>query len=88
MVNTYNTAKMDAIKAFFDYVLSDEAQTIFAKFGARPIRSVLGELELPAEAKTSWLPDADYAQVQVVEDFTSIDAEQIAEVWEEEVLGG
>jgi hypothetical protein len=48
----------------------------------------LGQLELPDEAKTNWLPDADYAQVKVVEDFTKIDAEQIADIWDEEVLGG
>jgi putative spermidine/putrescine transport system substrate-binding protein len=88
MGNKYNTAKAEAIKSFLDYVLSDEAQTIFAKFGARPIRSVLGQLELPDEAKANWLPDADYAQVKVVEDFTKIDAEQIADIWDEEVLGG
>lgn len=88
MANKYNTAKADAIKSFLDYVLSDEAQTVFAKFGARPIRSVLGQLELAADAKANWLPDADYAQVVVIEDFTNIDAESIADTWDEEVLGG
>lgn len=88
MANKYNTAKAEAIKSFLEFVLSDEAQTIFAKFGARPIRSVLGQLELPADATANWLPEADYAQVQVIEDFTSIDAESIALTWDEEVLGG
>jgi putative spermidine/putrescine transport system substrate-binding protein len=88
MANKFNTAKAEAIKSFLDYVLSDEAQTIFAKFGARPIRSVLGQLELPADARANWLPDADYAQVVVIEDFTNIDAESIADTWDEEVLGG
>lgn len=88
MANKFNTAKAEAIKSFLDYVLSDEAQTIFAKFGARPIRSVLGQLELPTEAKANWLPEADYAQVKVIEDFTNINAESIADTWDEEVLGG
>jgi len=88
MANKYNTGKADAIKPFLDFVLSDEAQTIFAKFGAHPIRSVLGQMELPADAKANWLPDADYAQVKVVEDFTKIDAEKVADTWDEEVLGG
>lgn len=88
MANIFNEGKAEAIKSFLDYVLSYEAQTIFAKFGARPIRSVLGQIELPAEATANWLPEADYAQVKVIEDFTSIDAESIATIWDEEVLGG
>ncbi len=87
MVNRYNIEKAEAAKAFMEFVLGDEAQTIFARFGARPIRYVLGDLELPDEAKANWLPDADYAQVKVVEDFVKIDAERIAQVWDEDVLG-
>jgi putative spermidine/putrescine transport system substrate-binding protein len=87
MFNKFNTDKMDLAKVFMDYVLSDEAQLLFAKFGARPIRSVLGQLEIPAELKANWLPDADYAQVQVVQDFTSLDALKIADTWQTEVLG-
>jgi hypothetical protein len=48
---------------------------------------VLGDLQLPDEAKANWLPEADYAQVKVVEDFVKIDAERIAQVWDEDVLG-
>jgi len=89
MINKYNEDKMDVAKMMLDYVLSDEAQIIFAEFGARPIRSVLNlGLELPDEAKAKWLPDSDYAQVVVVEDFAKIDATRIAEVWDDEVLGG
>ena len=87
MVNKFNTAKSEATKAFMEFVLSDEAQTVFARFGARPIRSVLGLLELPAEATANWLPEADYAQVKIVEDFTAIDAQQISDIWDTEVLG-
>lgn len=85
--NRYNTAQADAIKAFLEYVLSDEAQTAFAKFGARPIRSVLGQFELPAEAKADWLPEDQYKGVVVVNNFTSIDALKIADVWDKDVLG-
>jgi putative spermidine/putrescine transport system substrate-binding protein len=88
MLNGYNTAKMDAMKLFMDYVLGDEAAAAFAKFGARPIRYVLGQQQLPAEAKANWLPESDYAKVKVVEDFTQIDAEKIAATWDDEVLGG
>ena len=88
MANRYNTAKKDAIQAFMDYVLTDEAAAAFAKFGARPIRYVLGQQELPAEATANWLPEEDYAGVVVVEDFAGIDANQISTAWDEEVLGG
>ncbi len=88
MTNRYNTAKKDAIQAFMEYVLSDDAALAFAKFGARPIRYVLGQQELPAEATENWLPEEDYAGVVVVEDFAGLDANQISSAWDEEVLGG
>jgi putative spermidine/putrescine transport system substrate-binding protein len=88
MANRYNTAKKDAIQAFMDYVLSDEAALAFAKFGARPIRFVLGQQELPAEATANWLPEEDYAGVVVIEDFAGLEANKISTAWDEEVLGG
>lgn len=88
MVNRYNTARKDAGQLFMEYVLSDEAANAFAKFGARPIRYVLGQQELSDEAKAYWLPEEAYKDVVVVEDFISIDANTIATAWEEEVLGG
>jgi putative spermidine/putrescine transport system substrate-binding protein len=88
MVNGYNTSKKDAGQLFMEYVLSDEAAAAFAKFGARPIRYVLGQQELPAEAMSGWLPEENYKDVVVVEDFTAIDANTIATAWDEEVLGG
>ena len=88
MLNKYNTAKMDVAKLFLDYVLTDEAQIAFAKFGARPIRTVLGDLTLPAEAKANWLPEADYAKVHVIKDWSTVDLQKIAEFWREEVAGG
>jgi len=87
MVNKYNEKKADVAKAFLEFVLGDEAQAIFARFGAKPIRYVLGDLELPEEAKANWLPESDYEQVRVVQDFVKIDAERIAQVWDEDVLG-
>jgi putative spermidine/putrescine transport system substrate-binding protein len=88
MANRYNVAKKDAIQLFLEYVLSDEAAAAFAKFGARPIRYVLGQQELPAEATANWLPEEDYAGVVVVEDFTALDANTISSAWDEGVLGG
>lgn len=88
MINRYNTAKADLAKLLLDFVLTDAAQTAFAEFGARPIRYVLGDLELPDEAKAKWLPDVDYADVKQVQDWTKVDANVIAETWDVEVLGG
>ncbi len=86
MLNGYNTAEMDLTKAFAEWVLSDAGQTIFAEFGARPIRYVLGDLQLPDEAKAKWLPDADYAAVQAA-DLSQTSIEAVKEIWEVEVLG-
>jgi putative spermidine/putrescine transport system substrate-binding protein len=88
MVNGYNTARKDAEQMFLDYVLSADAAAAFAKFGARPILSVLGKQELPAEATANWLPEENYKDVVVIEDFSSIDANQIATLWDDEVAGG
>jgi putative spermidine/putrescine transport system substrate-binding protein len=87
-VNRYDTARKDAGQLFMEYVLSDEAAIAVAKFNARPIRYVLGQEELPAEATANWLPEENYQEVVVVEDFTAIDANAIATAWDEEVLGG
>ncbi len=88
MVNRYNMAKKDAGQLFMEYVLSDEAANAFARFGARPIRYVLGQQELSADAMANWLPEEQYKDVVVVENFTEIDANDIAAAWEDEVLGG
>ena len=88
MINKYNTAKADLAKLLLDFVLTDEAQAAFAEFGARPIRYVLGDLELPDTARTKWLPDADYRDVQQVQDWSQVDANVIAETWDTGVLDG
>ncbi len=88
MINKYQTERMDAAKLFMDYVLSDEGQEVFAKFGARPIRYVVGDLKLPDSAKANWLPDAKYAQVKQVKDWSKVDSETIGNTWKEQVVGG
>lgn len=86
ILNKYNLAKMDVAKLFMDYILSDEAQIALAKFGARPIRYVLGDLQLPDRAKEGWLPDEQYRQVQQLKDWSQVDAEKIGHIWKKEVL--
>jgi putative spermidine/putrescine transport system substrate-binding protein len=88
MINKYNTAKADLAKLLLDFALADEAQAAFAEFGARPIRYILGDLELPDAAKANWLPDENYADVRQVEDWSKVDAQTLAESWDVDVLGG
>jgi putative spermidine/putrescine transport system substrate-binding protein len=89
MMNSYDVAHQDFGKMFMEWVLTDEAQAIFAKFGARPIRSVVGDnpLVVPNDARANWLPDADYAAVQSV-DSSRLDPNEIIDIWENQVLGG
>jgi putative spermidine/putrescine transport system substrate-binding protein len=88
MLNKYNTARMDVQKMFLDWVLSDEGQTVFAKFGARPARYVAGDLKLPDDAKTKWLPDDLYKDVKQVKDWSKVDPAKIADIWDNQVLAG
>lgn len=88
MINKYNLAKMDVAKLFINFVLSDDGQTTFAKFGARPIRYVLGDLKLPDEAKINWLPDDLYANVIMIKDWNKVDAVAIMSFYQDKVLGG
>jgi putative spermidine/putrescine transport system substrate-binding protein len=88
MLNKFNTARMDVEKMFIDWVLSDDGQTVFAKFGARPVRYVTGDLKLGDDAKTKWLPDDMYRDVKQVKDWSKVDPARIADIWDNEVLAG
>lgn len=89
MMNRYDVAHQDFGKMFMEWVLTDEAQVIFARYGARPIRSVVGNnrLTIPQEAKENWLPSEDYTPVQTV-DWRSIDSDEVRDIWESQVAGG
>ena len=87
IMNKYDTAHADFGKMFMDWILTDQGQTDFAKFGARPIRYVLGQLTLPDSAKTLWLPDSQYTQVKTV-DTSKIDIANIADIWQNQVGAG
>ncbi len=88
MLNKYHVNKMDAAKLFMEYALSDEGQEIFAKFGARPIRYVIGDLQLSESAKANWLPDSQYGQVQQVKDWSKVNPETLGKFWTDQVIGG
>ena len=87
MLNKYNTGKMNVAKLMLNFVLSDEGQAAFAKFGARPIRWVLNDLKLPDDAKANWLPDSDYAKVHSLPDWSKVDLQKVAGTWRDEVAG-
>jgi len=87
IMNKYDTAHADFGSMFMDWILTDQGQTDFAKFGARPIRYVLGQLTLPDSAKSLWLPDSQYTQVQTV-DTSKIDIANIADIWQNQVGAG
>ena len=89
MMNKYDTAHADLAKMFMEWVLTDEGQVIFSKFGARPMRTVAGEnkITVPDEARAHWLPDDQYANVASL-DWTQIDSDEILDVWENQVVGG
>jgi putative spermidine/putrescine transport system substrate-binding protein len=87
MLNRYDVAHADFAKMFMDWVLTDEGQDLFAKFGARPIRSVVGDnrLVVPDDLRVNWLPDEAYAPVQSI-DYRSIDSNHLADIWTNQVL--
>lgn len=80
------TEDPDLAKLVLDHTLSDEGQLAFARVGARPLRYVLGELEVPAELKANWLPDGQYANVIQYPDDAWPDPAVVAERWENDVL--
>jgi len=87
IMNKYDTGHADFGKMFMDWILTDKGQEIFAKFGARPIRYVLGDLQLPDSAKSLWLPDSQYAAVKTV-DTSKISITNIADIWQNQVGAG
>ncbi len=87
IADKYDTGHLDFGKLFMDWVLSDDGQAVFAKFGARPIRFVTGDLTLPAEATAGWLPDDQYAKVQKV-DLLQVPISKIADIWQNQVGAG
>ena len=87
IMNKYDSAHADFGKMFMDWILTDQGQTDFAKFGARPIRYVLGDLTLPDSAKALWLPDSQYSAVKTI-DTSKIDIAKIADIWQNQVGAG
>jgi putative spermidine/putrescine transport system substrate-binding protein len=60
---TKNAPHKDKAKKVLDYLLSDKGQAIWTNAFLRPARPV----ELSAEAKAKFLPEADYARAKNVD---------------------
>ncbi|HLF42912.1 MAG TPA: extracellular solute-binding protein [Acidimicrobiia bacterium] len=73
-------------KLVLDHTLTEEGQLTFAEVGARPVLFTLGQLDVPAELRTTWLPDSEYENVIQYPDDTWPDPAIVAERWENEVL--
>lgn len=58
-----NAPNKEKAKKVFDYLLSDKGQAIWTRAYLRPAR----QIELPAEVKAKFLPDADYARAKSVD---------------------
>jgi putative spermidine/putrescine transport system substrate-binding protein len=88
LANAHDRAHMDLAKMFLEWALSDAGQTEFAWFGARPIRSIdgVGTLNVPADARATWLPDDAYGAVRFV-DPAAVDPVRLGAVWSSRVLG-
>jgi putative spermidine/putrescine transport system substrate-binding protein len=66
-----NAPNKEKAKKVFDYLLSDKGQAIWTRAYLRPAR----QIELPADVKSKFLPDADYARAKSV-DWAQMEAVQ------------
>lgn len=82
------TKDPDLAKLTLDHALSDEGQLVFASAGARPIRYVLDDLEVPADVRANWLPESQYEKVVEFPVDEWPDPVVVGERWEREVVGG
>jgi putative spermidine/putrescine transport system substrate-binding protein len=74
-------------RAFADFLLSDRGQLILARSLTRPIRSIAGSLEVPADIRGRWLPEDLYkSRVRIVENWEGFSVDEIRERWTNEVL--
>jgi putative spermidine/putrescine transport system substrate-binding protein len=82
IANGFDTAHMDVTKLFMDWLLSDVGQSIFAQYGAHPIRSVVGDTTyvIPPPDRDLLLSDAHYAMTKL-HDLSAVDLDAIYRFW-------
>jgi putative spermidine/putrescine transport system substrate-binding protein len=85
VLNRY-APKPDLARAFADFVASDEGQLLIAKAFPRPIRHVAGNLAVPADIRSRWLPDDAYAgKLRGVTDASRFDMADFVQKWSSQV---
>jgi putative spermidine/putrescine transport system substrate-binding protein len=88
IMNKYDTAHADFGKMFMDWILTDQGQTDFAKFGARPIRYVLGDLHSPGQRQDALAARLPVHRRSRPIDTSKIDISNIADIWQNQVGAG
>lgn len=74
-------------QAFADFLVSDRGQLILARSLTRPIRAIAGNLEIPADVRSRWLPEDLYrTRVRTVQNWEGFSVDEIRERWTNEVL--
>lgn len=74
-------------RAFADFLVSDRGQLILARSLTRPIRSIAGNLEVPADIRSRWLPEDLYrSRVRTLHNWEGFSVDEIRERWTNEVL--
>ncbi len=85
VLNKY-APKPELAKAFADFVTSDEGQLLVAKAFPRPIRYVAGNLAVPTDIRSLWLPDSVYrTRVRTVFEWNKFSMTNFVEKWTKEV---
>jgi len=73
-------------RAFADFVTSDEGQLLVAKAFPRPMRYVAGNLSVPADIRSLWLPDSVYRmRVRTVFEWNKFSMTTFVEKWTKQV---
>lgn len=73
----------DEAEQFLDFVLSDEAQTLFAESYLRPVRDV----PIPAEVSSAMAPEDEYQEKVTAPDFPALNAamDEVLARWAQEM---
>lgn len=77
-----------AARLFNEYLFSREAQIMYAKSGATPIRAYVGKVLIPKEISSNLPPRSAYKAVKPIQDWKAWEetSKKLPELWEDYVL--